>query len=165
MHSDFEVVELEDLPRVRPPRQWRRLFETVCVVGSLFLGGFGSGYFWMARNADAQLLRQRGDHLAEIERLQWAYGQRTNRAADAVANAAVATTNAAMATTSAAEALGEAADQVGTAAKTATSAAITAKAAAKATAKATAAVPVPSSAGAVNSTIKRANERLQGGRP
>jgi hypothetical protein len=161
MHSDSDSAPLEDLPRVRPPRQWRRLFETLCVIGSLFLGGFGSGYFWSTRNADAQLLRQRSDHLAEIERLQQAYGQRIDRAAGAVADAAVATTNAAMATTNAAEAVGEAADQVGTAAKTATSAAITAKAAAKATA----AAPVPSSAGAVNSTIKRANERLQGGRP
>ena len=161
MHSDFEVVELEHLPRVSPPRQWRRLFETVCVVGSLFLGGFGSGYFWMARNADAQLLRQRSDHLGEISRLQEAYGLRIDRSAGEVADAAAAAKNAAVATTNAAEAVGEAADQVGAAAKTATSAAITAKAAAKATA----AAPAPVPAGAVNNTIKRANEKLQGGRP
>jgi len=158
MHSDSDSAPLEDSPRVRPPRQWRRLFETVCVIGSLFLGGFGSGYFWAARNADAQMLRQRGDHLSEIARLQLAYGQRTDRAADAVADAAVATTNAATATTTAAEAVADAADQVGVAAQTAKTAAITVKAAAKATA----AAPAPASA--VNNTIKRANEKLQGGR-
>jgi hypothetical protein len=161
MQVDFEIAGIDDLPRVRPPRQWRRLFETVCVVGSLFLGGFGSGYFWAARNADAQLLRQRGDHLEEIDRLQQAYGQRIDRSAGVVNDAAVAAKNAAVATTSAAEAVGEAADQVGAAAKTATSAAITAKAAAKATT----AAPAPMPAGAVNNTIKRANEKLQGGRP
>jgi hypothetical protein len=161
MHSDSDSIPFEDLPRVRPPRQWRRMFETVCVIGSLFLGGFGSGYFWAARNADAQMLRQRGDHLSEISRLQLAWGQRIDRAAGAVTDAAVATTNAAVATTSAAEAVGEAADQVGTAAKTATSAAITAKAAAKATA----AAPAQAPATAVNNTIKRANEKLQGARP
>lgn len=160
MHSDSDNAPLEEMPRVRPPRQWRRLFETVCVIGSLFLGGLGSGYFWAARNAEAQLLRQRSDHLGEIERLSHAWGLRVDRAAGAVADAAVATTNAAVATTSAAEAVGEAADQVGIAAKTATSAAITAKAAAKATAAMPASVP----ATAVNSTIKRANEKLQGGR-
>lgn len=161
MHSDSDNAPLEDLPRVRPPRQWRRLIETVCVIGSLFLGGFGSGYFWAARNADAQMLRQRSDHLSEIARLQLAWGQRIDRAAGAITDAAVATTNAAVATTSAAEAVGEAADQVGTAAKTAASAAITAKAAAKATG----AVPAPGPATTVNNTIKRANEKLQGGRP
>ena len=158
MHSDSDSVPLEDSPRVRPPRQWRRLFETVCVIGSLFLGGLGSGYFWAARNADAQLLRQRSDHLGEIARLQLAYGQRTDRAADAVADAAVATTNAAAATTTAAEAVADAADQVGVAAQTAKTAAITVKAAAKATAGA------PAPASTVNNTIKRANEKLQGGR-
>jgi hypothetical protein len=161
MQVDFEIAGLDDVPRVRPPRQWRRLFETVCVVGSLFLGGFGSGYFWAARNADAQLLRQRSDHLGEIDRLQQAYGQRIDRSAGAVTDAAMAVKDAAVATTNAAESVGEAADQVGAAAKTATSAAVTAKAAAKATATVPAAVP----AGAVNNTIKRANEKLQGGRP
>lgn len=158
MHSDSDSVPLEDSPRVRPPRQWRRLFETMCVVGSLFLGGLGSGYFWAARNAEAQLLRQRGDHLSEIARLQLAYGQRIDSAAGAVADAAVATTNAAVATTTAAEAVGEAADQVGTAAKTATSAAITAKAVAKATG-------APAPAAVVNNEIRKANQKLQGPRP
>lgn len=99
MHSDSHIdsdrAALEVLPRVRPPRQWRRFFETVGVVGSLFLGGFGSGYFWAARTAEAQMTRQREDHLAEIARLREAFGDRlssltgrVNHAADTAASAA-----------------------------------------------------------------------------
>lgn len=148
--SDFSPLE----PIKRLPRSFRHVFNACVVIGGLVGGGASIGYFLGVQ-------QQRKDSLEEIARLQQAYGQRIDRAAGAVADAAVATTNAAVATTTAAEAVGEAADQVGTAAKTATSAAITAKAAAKATAV----VPAPAPATTVNNTIKRANERLQGGRP
>ena len=69
-HLDSDRAPLDEQPRVRVPRQWRRLLETVGVVGSLFLGGLGTGYFWSARNAEVQALRQREDHLAEIARLR-----------------------------------------------------------------------------------------------
>jgi hypothetical protein len=95
MHSDSDNVPLDELPRVRPPRPWRRLIETAAVVGSLFLGGFGTGYVWSSRNSDAQLTRQREDHLAEIGRLREAYGRglnvltgRVDQAADTAASAA-----------------------------------------------------------------------------
>jgi hypothetical protein len=123
MHSDSHIdsdrAALEILPRVRQPRQWRRFFETVGVVGSLFLGGFGSGYFWAARTAEAQMTRQRDDHLAEIARLREAFGERlfsltgrVNRAADTAASAA--------------QTAGEAASTAQTAAQTANQAAKTA---------------------------------------
>lgn len=65
-------------------------------MGSLFLGGFGSGYFWAARTGEAQLVRQRDDHLAEIDRLNKAFGGllasiagRVNQAAGTAASAAL----------------------------------------------------------------------------
>lgn len=120
MHSDSHIdsdrAALDDLPRVRPPRQWRRFFETVGVVGSLFLGGFGSGYFWAARNAEAQLARQSEDHLAEIARLREAFGDRlssltgrVNRAADTAASAAQTAGEAASTAQTAAQAANQAA--------------------------------------------------------
>ena len=127
MHSESHIeadiesdrAPLDEQPRVRVPRQWRRLFETVGVVGSLFLGGFGSGYFWATRNAEAQIARQREDHLAEIGRLRDAFGNgltflagRINQAAGTAASAALTA--------------GEAASTAQTAAQTANQAAKTA---------------------------------------
>lgn len=116
---DSDRSPLEDQLRLRPPRQWRRLFETVAVAGSLFLGGFGSGYFWTAREAEAQMARQRGDHLAEIERLRDAYGDRLTTLAGRVSQAASTAE-------SAAHTAGEAASTAQTAAQTANQAAKTA---------------------------------------
>ncbi|MGO4608434.1 hypothetical protein AB4142_19055 [Variovorax sp. 2RAF20] len=142
--SDFGPLE----PVKHLPRTIRHVFNTCVVIGGLVGGGVSIGYFLGVQ-------QQKQDSLAEIARLQVAYGLRLERAADSV-------TTAAKVTSSAAEAVGEAADQVGAAAKTATTAAITAKAAAKASAVPP---PVPAPAAAVNNTIKRANEKLQGGRP
>lgn len=145
MHRvDSDLAPLEPIKRL--PRSIRHFFNACVVIGGLVGGGVSIGYFLGVQ-------QQRRDSLEEIARLQQAYGQRIDRAERAV-------TDAAKATSSAAEAVGEAADQVGAAAKTATTAAITAKAAAKASA-----APPPAPAAAVNSTIKRANEKLQGGRP
>ncbi|CAN7473697.1 hypothetical protein [Variovorax paradoxus] len=120
MHRDSDDnTPLEQPPRVRPPRAWRRHFETAAVVGSLFLGGFGSGYIWSARNAEAQSLRQREDHLAEIGRLRDAYDGRIASLAGRV-NAAADTA------ASAAQTAGEAASTAQTAAQTANQAAKTA---------------------------------------
>ncbi|MGQ3054780.1 MAG: hypothetical protein ACT6S0_23580 [Roseateles sp.] len=142
--SDFGPLE----PVKRLPRTVRHVFNACVVIGGLVGGGVSIGYFLGVQ-------QQKQDSLAEIARLQEAYGGRLKKAADSV-------TTAAMVTSSAAEAVGEAADQVGAAAKTATTAAITAKAAAKASAVPP---PAPAPAAAVNNTIKRANEKLQGGRP
>lgn len=142
--SDFGPLE----PVKRLPRTIRHVFNACVVIGGLVGGGVSIGYFLGVQ-------QQKQDSLAEIARLQEAYGGRLKKAADSV-------TTAAMVTSSAAEAVGEAADQVGAAAKTATTAAITAKAAAKASAVPP---PAPAPAAAVNQTIKRANEKLQGGRP
>lgn len=118
-HTDSDRAPLDEQPRVRVPHQWRRLFETLGVVGSLFLGGFGSGYFWATRNAEAQVLRQREDHLAEIDRLREAFGDRLTSLAGRVSQAAGTAA-------SAAQAAGEAASTAQTAAQTANQAAKTA---------------------------------------
>lgn len=118
-HPDSDRAPLDEQPRVRVPHQWRRLFETLGVVGSLFLGGFGSGYFWATRNTEAQVLRQREDHLAEIDRLREAFGDRLTSLAGRVNQAAGTAA-------SAAQAAGEAASTAQTAAQTANQAAKTA---------------------------------------
>jgi len=147
MHPvDSDLSPLE--PTKRLPRSIRNVFNACVVIGGLVGGGVSIGYF-------VGVQQQRKASLEEIARLQQAYGSRLESAAGAVSDAAKATS-------SAAEAVGEAADQVGAAAKTATTAAITAKAAAKATA---APAPAPAPAATVNTTIKRANEKLQGARP
>ena len=123
MHSDLHIdsdrAPLEEQPRLRVPREWRRLVETLAVVGSLFLGGFGSGYFWAARNAEAQALHQRQDHLAEIERLRDAFSTSLKSLALRVDQAAGTAANAALTA-------GEAASTAQTAAQTANQAAKTA---------------------------------------
>ncbi|CAA2108200.1 hypothetical protein [Variovorax paradoxus] len=116
---DTDSAPLDEQPRMRVPRQWRRLFETVGVVGSLFLGGFGSGYFWATRSAEAQFTRQRDDHLAEIDRLRDAFGDRLSSLAGRVNEAAGTAAGAA-------QAAGEAASTAQTAAQTANQAAKTA---------------------------------------
>ncbi|MDQ0609525.1 hypothetical protein QFZ83_003696 [Variovorax sp. W1I1] len=118
-HIDADRAPNEEQPRMRVPRQWRRLFETVGVVGSLFLGGFGSGYFWATRNAEVQMTRQREDHLAEIDRLREAFGDRLTSLAGRVNQAAGTAA-------SAAQTAGEAASTAQTAAQTANQAAKTA---------------------------------------
>lgn len=115
-HPDSDRAPLEEQPRMRVPHQWRRLFETLGVVGSLFLGGFGSGYFWATRNAEVQMTRQRDDHLAEIDRVREAFGDRLTSLAGRVNQAA-----------SAAQTAGEAASTAQSAAQTANQAAKTAK--------------------------------------
>lgn len=147
MHrADTDLSPLE--PAKNLPRALRHAFNACVVIGGLVGGGVSIGYFLGVQ-------QQKQDSLAEIARLQTAYGQRLERAADTV-------TTAAKVTSSAAEAVGEAADQVGAAAKTATTAAITVKAAAKASA---APPQAPAPAVNVNNAIRRANEKLQGGRP
>lgn len=118
-HIESDRAPLDEQPRVRVPRQWRRLLETAGVVGSLFLGGFGSGYFWATRNAEAQALRQREDHLAEIARLRDAFGANLTSLAGRVDQAAGTAANAALTA-------GEAASTAQTAAQTANQAAKTA---------------------------------------
>jgi hypothetical protein len=119
-YTDSDRAPLEEQPRMRVPHQWRRLFETVGVVGSLFLGGFGSGYFWSTRNAEVQMTRQRDDHLAEIDRLREAFGDRLTSLAGRVNQAAGTAA-------SAAQTAGEAASTAQSAAQTANQAAKTAK--------------------------------------
>lgn len=119
MHTDSDRAPLDEQPRMRVPHQWRRLFETVGVVGSLFLGGFGSGYFWATRNAEVQITRQRDDHLAEIDRLREAFGDRLTSLAGRVNQAAGTAA-------SAAQTAGEAASTAQSAAQTANQAAKTA---------------------------------------
>lgn len=116
---DSDAAPLEELPRLRAPRQWRRLLETVAVVGSLFLGGFGSGYFWSTRNAEAQMSRQHEDHLAEIGRLRQAYGDRLSSIAGRVTEAADTVASAAQTAGEAASTAQNAAQTVNQAAKTA----------------------------------------------
>lgn len=118
-HIDSDRAPLDEQPRVRVPRQWRRLLETVGVVGSLFLGGLGTGYFWSARNAEAQALRQREDHLAEIARLRETFDTSLKALAVRVDQAAGTAANAALTA-------GEAASTAQTAAQTANQAAKTA---------------------------------------
>jgi len=118
---DSDRTPLDAQPRVRLPRPWRRIFETVAVVGSLFLGGFGSGYFWTARQAEAQLARQREDHLAEIDRLNKVFGGlltsiagRVSQAAGTAASAALTAEEAASTAQSAAETAAHTASQTAT---------------------------------------------------
>lgn len=96
-------------PFKRLPRPMRHAFNAIVVIGGLVGGGVSIGYFLGVQ-------QQRQDSLAEIARLQQAYGQRIDRAAGAVTDAAVATTNAA-------EAVGEAAASAATAASAAKTAA------------------------------------------
>lgn len=119
LHIDADRAPNEEQPRMRVPRQWRRLFETLGVVGSLFLGGFGSGYFWATRNAEVQMTRQRDDHLAEIDRLRDAFSDRLTSLAGRVDQAAGTAAGAA-------QTAGEAASTAQTAAQTANQAAKTA---------------------------------------
>lgn len=116
---DSDAAPLDELPRVRPPRPWRRLLETVFVCGSLFLGGFGSGYFWSTRNAESLITRQREDHLAEVTRLQEAYGGRLSSIAGRVTEAADTAASAAQTAGEAASTAQNAAQTVNQAAKTA----------------------------------------------
>lgn len=120
MRNESDSVPLDQLPRVRPPKPWRRHFETLAVVGSLFLGGFGTGFVFATRSGEAQITRQREDHLNEIDRLRQAYDTRlsslTGRVSEAADTAA-----------SAAQTAGEAATTAQTAAKTVNQAAHAAK--------------------------------------
>lgn len=111
-HVDSDQVPLEELPRIRPPRNVRRLMETMFVICSLFLGGVGTGFVYASRTTDNEFTRMREDHLQEIERLQSAHQysiaaltRSTVKAADA---AAVASDQA----TAAAEAVGDVAKKI-----------------------------------------------------
>lgn len=113
-NRESDLVALEPLRRI--PRALRHIFNACVVVGGLVGGGVSVGYFLGAQ-------QERSDALAEIQRLQEAYGVRIERAA-------TATTSAAVAVTTAAEVVGEAAADAATAATAARTAAAAAKSAA-----------------------------------
>lgn len=108
---DSDLAGLE--PHKSLGRSARKWFESAVVMLGLLGGGAGMGYW-----AGVQQTRQ--DSLAEITRLQQAYGSRIDTAATAATSAAAAATNAA-------EAVGEAAQSATTAANAAKSAAEAAK--------------------------------------
>jgi hypothetical protein len=119
LRTDSDRAPLDEQPRMRVPHQWRRLFETLGVVGSLFLGGFGSGYFWATRNAEVQIARQREDHLAEISRLREVFSTSLTSLAGRVDQAAGTAANAALTAGEAASTAQAAAQTANQAAKTA----------------------------------------------
>lgn len=119
MLADTDTTPLDQLPRVRIPRPWRRRAETCFVIGGLFLGGFGTGFVFASRTAEAAMAHQREDHLREIERLQQAYGNRLSsisgrvtEAADTAQSAAVAAGEAATTAQSAAQTANKAVNSV-----------------------------------------------------
>lgn len=102
MGTESDCAPLETLPRLRTPKTWRRHFETLAIVASLFLGGFGTGFVYSTRTTDAEFTRLREDHLNEIDRLRLAYDTRLSSISGRV-------TEAADTAASAAQAAGEAA--------------------------------------------------------
>lgn len=119
MHHDSDATPLDELPRVRIPKPWRRRVETCMVIGSLFLGGFGTGFVFASRNAETAIAHQREDHLHELERLTKAYDNRlsslsgrVNEAADTAASAAATAGEAATTAQSAAQTANKAVNSV-----------------------------------------------------
>ena len=96
---ESDVMPLDAIRRM--PRTMRHAFNACVVVGGLFGGGVSIGYFLGVQQT-------REDGLAEIARLQQAYGRRIDSAASAVASAA--------------ESVGEAANSAASAANAATKA-------------------------------------------
>ena len=113
---DSDVTPLEHRPRLSVPKPWRRWVESAFILGSIFLGGVGTGVVFMFRVNDAEVARVRQDSLAEIARLQQAYGFKIESAATQASAAASAAVNAA-------EAAGDAALGANTAASAAKTAA------------------------------------------
>lgn len=100
--------ESESLPLGGVPKAtegWKRKVNTAAFIFALFAGGFGFGFIYSQRQADASLAQARVDHLAEIARLQDAHarvvGSLASSAVKATENAAVATGQAAKAVESA----------------------------------------------------------------
>lgn len=98
METNSDHLPLEVLPRVRVPRPWRRHIETAFVILALFGGGFGLGAIGGYRIAES-------DHLAEINRLQQAYGTRLTGLSTRVEIAADKANNAAQVAGEAAQAV------------------------------------------------------------
>lgn len=103
---------------------WKRKVNTAAFIFALFAGGFGTGFIFSQRQADAIHAQRRSDHLDEIGRLQRAHQlvignlansavSATESAASATKSAATATESAATATQNAASATGKAAEAVG----------------------------------------------------
>ncbi len=93
--TDSDTAPLEHQPRLRVPPAWRRLAENAFVIGSIFLGGFGTGFVYSSRLNDFEVPRLRQDSLDEIARLQLAYGVRLESATTAVTSAATTAANTA----------------------------------------------------------------------
>ena len=110
--TDSDQVPLEAQARIKAPRHWRRTIETLFIVCSLFLGGFGTGFVYRSRTADADVSRMREDHISEIERLQeahqFAISSLTRSSVKAAESAAVASDKA----TAAVEAVGDVAKKI-----------------------------------------------------
>lgn len=140
-HVDSDMMPLEPIKRVTS--FLRHIFNACVVIGGLVGGGVSIGYF-------VGIEQQKRASLEEIERLQKAYGQRIDRASDAVVDAAGATKDAA-------EAVGEIAGRVDAAASKADKAARLAAARTQGGAERPAAVQPE----VVNREIRRANERLK----
>lgn len=117
MANDSDNMPLECQPRVKVPSPWRRCFETFFVIAALFGGGFGLGFTYASRVDDNDMARMREDHLAEIGRLQQAYGGRLDNLADRVSNATDTAQTAAVVAGSAAKDAQEAATTAAKAAK------------------------------------------------
>jgi len=113
------MVPLGEQPRLRAPKPWRRAFETLSIVSSIFLGGVGSGYIFANRQADVRLSENEASHVAELKRLQDAWSTRLGTISDKVGAAADTAS-------SAAETASNAASTASSAASVATTAAISA---------------------------------------
>jgi len=145
-HADSDTMPLEPLKRVS--RSVRHVFNACVVIGGLVGGGVSIGYF-------IGVQQQKQDSLAEIDRLQHAWGLRIGKASAAVEDAATAASNAA-------EVVGEVAGRVDAAATKADKAA---KAAVVQAAKVAKSMPPAPPAAVqpevVNREIRRANEKLK----
>lgn len=109
---DSDVIPLNEQPRIKAPRHWRRTIETLFIVGSLFLGGFGTGFVYSSRTNDLDTARMREDHLNEIERLQEAHQFALSSLTRSTVKAADAASVASDQATAAVEAVGEVAKKI-----------------------------------------------------
>ena len=110
--ADSDNIPLEALPRVRAPRHWRRSIETLAIIVSLFLGGFGTGFVYATRTADNEISRLREDHIKELERLQTSHQFAISTLTRSTVKAAEAATVASDQATAAVEAVGDVAKKI-----------------------------------------------------